>query len=92
MNVREIERLYHDVVEKLRQYNKMTLFSEAIMNRMHYYFDPLKNNWPLDDHENIFYLMSGYAYMVGNKPVDVSPDETEVQESFNQDNEEENDD
>jgi CRISPR-associated protein Csh1 len=91
MNIREIERLYHDVVEKLHQYNKMTLFTEAIMNRMHYYFDPLKNNWPLNDHENVFYLMSGYAYMVGNKPVDVSSDEAEVQESFNRDNDEEND-
>lgn len=92
MNIREIERLYHDVVEKLRQYNKMTLFSEAVMNRVHYYFDPLKNNWPLNDQENVFYLMSGYAYMVGNKPVDISPEEAEVQESFNQDNEDENDD
>lgn len=78
MNSKEILRLYEEVIEKLHQYNKLTLFSERLMERFHNYYGPLREKWPLSDHANVFYIMSGYAYMVGTKAPDLSPDETVV--------------
>lgn len=77
MNAKEMLRLYEEVVEKLRQYNKLTLFSERLMERFHYYYGPLREKWPLSDHANVFYVMAGYAYLVGMKAPDLSPAEAE---------------
>lgn len=85
MNNKEIYRLYHDVVEKLLQYNKLTIFSEGIMNRFHAYFGSLEGDWPLSEQANIFYLMAGYAYMVGNKAPDITNEEKKVQEEILED-------
>lgn len=69
MKIPEICRLYADVINKLKQYNAVDLFSEAYMNRFHIYSGILdKNNWPLSDQANVFYIMAGYSYMVGNIP------------------------
>ncbi len=75
MTKKEICKLYADVVEKLRQYDKITLFTEAIMNRFHYYFGNLDKQWDLNDQANVFYLMAGYSYMVGNKYPDMTEEE-----------------
>ncbi|MCF6094006.1 TM1802 family CRISPR-associated protein [Microaerobacter geothermalis] len=75
MNQIGILRLYEEVVEKLRQYNKMTLFAENLMNRFHYYHGPIQMKWPLSDHANVFYMMAGYSYMVGTKAPDLSKEE-----------------
>jgi CRISPR-associated protein Csh1 len=80
MNDHEIIRLYKDAVEKLHQYNKMTLFTESLMNRFHVYYGSLEMENALTEHENVFYIMSGYAYMVGAKAPDRTKEETEVQE------------
>ncbi|MFX0559025.1 TM1802 family CRISPR-associated protein [Tepidibacillus infernus] len=72
MDQHEILRLYKEIIEKLRQYNKMTLFSEHLMNRYHHYHGVLRKDWPLSDHANVFYIMAGYAYMVGNMAPDLS--------------------
>jgi CRISPR-associated protein Csh1 len=80
MNIQEVLRLYHEIVEKLRQYNKVTLFSEHLMNRFHYYFGSIPQKWMLSDHANIFYIMAGYAYMVGNRAPDLSKEELELLE------------
>lgn len=85
MNDKEIYRLYHDVVEKLLQYNRLTIFSEGIMNRFHAYFGSLKGDWPLSEQANVFYLMAGYAYMVGNKAPDITNEEKEVQKEILED-------
>lgn len=80
MNEKEVYLLYQDVVEKLRQYDKMTLFNEAIMNRFHCYYGSLKKQWSLNDHANVFYIMAGYSYMVERRVVDIAvieEDETE---------------
>lgn len=86
MTKKEIYRLYGDVVEKLRQYDKMTLFTEAIMNRFHYYFGTLDKEWDLNDQANVFYIMAGYSYMVGNKSPDMTEEEisalNEMQEEY----------
>lgn len=67
MNQREILRLYYDVIEKLRQYDRLDLHAEGLMNRFHYYYEDIKSNWELDEHSNIFYIMAGYSYMIGKK-------------------------
>lgn len=87
MNKKDIYRLYNDVVEKLRQYDKMTLFSEAIMKKYHEYFGLLERESKLNDHANVFYLMAGYSYMVGTKPPDVTKEEEDAQKELLQDEE-----
>lgn len=67
MKDREIYALYHDVVEKLRQYEKLELFTESIMNRFHYYYGSLNHTQKLSEQANVFYIMAGYSYMVGRK-------------------------
>ncbi|NLK52916.1 MAG: CRISPR-associated protein [Syntrophomonadaceae bacterium] len=78
MNQRDVNRLYFEVVEKLRQYDRLTLFAEALMNRFHYYAGTIGDNWPLSEHANVFYIMAGYAYMVGSKPEDVTKEEKQL--------------
>lgn len=80
MNNREVYRLYNDVIEKLRQYDKMTLYVEALMNKFHEYAGKtiIDGIWPLSEQANVFYIMSGYAYMVGSKPTDLDKEEKQV--------------
>lgn len=83
MNQKEVYQLYHDLLEKLRQYNKWTLFTEAVMNRFHHYFSGThEQKWPLSEQANVFYIMSGYAYMVGTKAPDLTPEEERAQEDI----------
>ncbi|SHF44395.1 CRISPR-associated protein Csh1 [Caldanaerobius fijiensis DSM 17918] len=78
----EVYRLYNEVVEKLRQYGKLNIFTEAVMNRFHYYYGcinrPIDKPWKLDGHANVFYIMSGYAYMISSSIPDVTDEEQEV--------------
>ena len=82
MNPRDVNRLYLEAVEKLRQYDRMTLFAEALMNRFHYYAGTIGENWPLSEHANVFYIMAGYAYMVGSKPEDLNPEEQKAIQDY----------
>jgi CRISPR-associated protein Csh1 len=69
MKCPEIYRLYNDVVERLNQYNALDIFNEAYMNRFHLYsgvLDLNEKNRVLSDQANVFYIMAGYSYMVGN--------------------------
>ncbi len=67
MKSREIQRLYTDVLEKLVQYEKMDLFAESLLCKLHEYCgESFTKNWSLDEHANIFYIMSGYSYSSGN--------------------------
>ncbi len=90
MSEKEICALYQDVVEKLIQYDKMTLFTEAIINRFHYYYGPLEGKLELDDKANVFYIMAGYSYMVGKKAPDATKEEekAEVELEKEEENEE----
>ncbi len=67
MNIKDILRLYNDILEKLRQYNKYTMFSQSIMKLFHQYFGNTNKVWNLSDKENVFYLMCGYSFVVGKK-------------------------
>ncbi len=89
MSVRDVVRLYEDVVEKLRQYDKLTLFAETLMSRFHECFGKISKEWPLTEEENVFYIMAGYAYLVANKAPDLSDQE---EESMNDDGNEVNQD
>lgn len=80
MTQKDIQRLYEDVIEKLHQYNKLTFFAERLMSKFHEYFGSLEEKWLLDEHANVFYLMAGYAYLVGNKPPDMTQEEQKLQE------------
>ena len=82
MPPRDIHRLYFESIEKLRQYNRFTLFAEALMNRFHYYAGSMEGKWPLSEQANVFYVMAGYAYMVGSKPVDLNLEERAVLEEM----------
>ncbi len=82
MNQRDVHRLYLEAIEKLRQYDRMTLFTEALMNRFHYYAGTIGEQWPLSEHANVFYIMAGYAYMVGSKPEDINPEEQKLMQDF----------
>ncbi|NLX89660.1 MAG: hypothetical protein GXZ09_09695 [Syntrophomonadaceae bacterium] len=73
MNQKDILRFYEDLVEKLRQYNKINFYTEWLMNRFHHYMGSVLTTtvWPLSEHSNVFYIMAGYAFRVGKKS---SPD------------------
>ncbi|MEW5819873.1 MAG: type I-B CRISPR-associated protein Cas8b/Csh1 [Cyanobacteriota bacterium] len=70
MTVKDIKRLYLEVFEKLVQYNKrnsVLFFSEKSNQMFKEYFDRNEKNWKLSDEENVFYLLSGYAYNIKSK-------------------------
>lgn len=67
MNRRDILRLYNELVEKLRQYRIVNYSNELLMQKFHENFGAVEKDWQLSDHENIFYLMSGYSFLVGKK-------------------------
>jgi len=78
MSQSEIMWLYNDVVEKLIQYERMSLLTEALMNRFNYYYGLEHNSWELSEHENVFYIMAGYSYLVGKKTSEDSSGALEV--------------
>lgn len=63
----EIIRLGHDVYEKFRQYDLFNSYTETLINRYNDNYGKIKDNWPLSEQANVFYLMSGYGYAVGNR-------------------------
>lgn len=73
MNQKDILRFYEDIVEKLRQYNKINFYTEWLMNRFHHYMGSAltAGKWTLSEHANVFFIMAGYAFRIGKKS---SPD------------------
>jgi CRISPR-associated protein Csh1 len=88
MTEKEMVQLYADAVEKLRQYKKWNLYSDNLMAKFHQYYGVIKENDEFSEHANVFYLMSGYAYMVGNKAPDLSAQEQEASEVLSIDEDE----
>lgn len=65
MSKRDILRLYEDVLDLIRHYFEgLPLYIGQYMERFHNYFGTLEMTWPLNEQENVFYIMSGYAYLV----------------------------
>jgi CRISPR-associated protein Csh1 len=77
MKSKEVYRLYLDVLEKLQQYDRFSLFAEAVLNRLHYY-GSFNHTEMLGERENVFFIMSGYAYLVGTKTPDITKGEEDV--------------
>jgi CRISPR-associated protein Csh1 len=78
MNQKDILRFYKDLVEKLRQYNKINFYTEWLMNRFHHYMGSAltAKGWTLSEHANVFFIMAGYAFRVGKKAApDLSSEE-----------------
>jgi len=61
MNTGKLLRLTNDIFEKLKQYRKLS-YNERIFGVMKRLLDENIQNWDLSDQENVFYVLSGYAY------------------------------
>ena len=61
MNAGKIMRLANEVFEKLKQYDKLS-YNEKRFAEMKKLLDRHIENWELSDQENVFYVLSGYAY------------------------------
>lgn len=85
MKQHELLRLYHDLWEKFRQYDKLTAFHESLMHMFNQHYGSPSVDKQCTELENVFYLMAGYAYMVGQREpeatkselVDISEEEKE---------------
>lgn len=94
MSQKDILRFYEELVEKLRQYNKINYYTEWLMNRFHGYMGSAltQGEWHLNEHANVFFIMAGYAFQVGKKASpDLSSEEqkTVIEENVNISSEEE---
>lgn len=75
MTCKDIQRLYLDLVEKVKQYSLLKYKTDAeeihnYMKAFHNYFDKNLSTWKLSEQENVFYLLSGYAYKTGTNEID----------------------
>jgi len=65
MTKKDIQRLYLEVFEKLVQYRSLYPTVESDHRKFKENFDRNFDKWQLNDEENIFFLLSGYAYKIG---------------------------
>lgn len=61
MNPGKLLRLTNEIFEKLKQYKRLS-YNEGIFGEMKRLFDGNIRDWDLSDQENVFYVLSGYAY------------------------------
>lgn len=87
MTQKEILRLYEDVLEKLIQYEKVSLRTEALLSKFNHYYGLAQNSWELNEHENVFFIMAGYSYLVGKKTPDDNKNDLEAQKELQVDEE-----
>lgn len=57
----KIRKLSLTIFNKLRQ-EKILRYNESIYSEFRRLFDKNEENWNLNDYENEFYILSGYAY------------------------------
>ena len=76
MNQREVNQLYLDACEKFRQYKIFDYYCELLIKQFNKHYGAIRENWPLSDHENVFYIMSGYGYSVGGKADSLQSDQS----------------
>ncbi len=62
MNKKRLQMLSTDVFEKLRQTKQLNPTNELIYAEHKRLFDQTVSNWKLSDRENVYYLLSGYAF------------------------------
>ena len=61
MDVEKLKRLSNDVFEKLIQYDILK-YNEPVHSAFKNLFEEHINNWNLSNQENVFYILSGYAF------------------------------
>ncbi len=61
MSIQTIIRLTNDIFEKLTQY-KILGYNETLFHQYKRLVDTYSNNWPLNNQENVFYILSGYSF------------------------------
>lgn len=61
MGKEKVIRLMDDVLEKLRQYNKLQ-YNESVYSACKLMLDNCLGQWNLSNQENVFYILSGYAF------------------------------
>jgi CRISPR-associated protein Csh1 len=61
MGVDKLIRLSNDILEKLKQYDKLQ-YNEDTYSVLKSLLDNNIANWSLSNHENVFYSLSGYAF------------------------------
>lgn len=68
MTHQDVLRLYLDALDKTRQYKSHInmYLCDGFENRIHHYLGNLEESKLLNDKENVFFIMSGYAYCVKN--------------------------
>jgi CRISPR-associated protein Csh1 len=65
MNWSRVLSLANQLFEKLRQYDRFGSHNEALYAEMKRLLDLYRDSkWPLGPEENVFYILSGYAYGV----------------------------
>jgi CRISPR-associated protein Csh1 len=57
----KVVRLSNILVDHLRQHDILR-YNEGLFAAMKRLFDAYRQNWPLSPEENVFYILSGYAY------------------------------
>ncbi len=84
MKPRDMQRLLLELTEKLLQYRRMTAFSDALMSQHQAYYSHVVagSDAELDELQNVFFLLTGYSYMVGSKVPDANKEELQVQQGI----------
>ncbi|WP_321330377.1 type I-B CRISPR-associated protein Cas8b/Csh1 [uncultured Ilyobacter sp.] len=67
MNLEEIKYLSNEIYEKLIQYQILFPSVEECFALFKNHFDKNVVNWKLNEQENIFYILSGYAFKTNQK-------------------------
>lgn len=79
MKDKEVIWLYQDLLEKYRQYDLYRYAKpQLFLSAFHYYASEDKG---LTEQENVFYLMAGYAYMIGKSIASSKDSEEEADEN-----------
>jgi CRISPR-associated protein Csh1 len=61
MSLKRLIILINDVFEKLNQY-RIRQYNELIFSVMKFLFDKNLKSWKLSDLDNVYYILSGYAF------------------------------
>ncbi|MGO1372151.1 MAG: TIGR02556 family CRISPR-associated protein [Senegalia sp. (in: firmicutes)] len=61
MDLNKVKRLSNEIPDKLRQ-NKILKYNEKQYFAHKKLMDKHRNDWQLSKHDNLYYIMSGYAY------------------------------
>lgn len=61
MGTEKLERVYSDILEKLKQYQILG-YNENIYSASHLLIEENIDKWSLSNQENVFYILSGFAF------------------------------